>query len=159
CQRRVSLDGTANLPGAAVRSEDHRMSMRYRRVGRSGLRVSAVGVGCNNFGYGMTPAGVDEVVSAALDHGITLVDTSGSYEHSEARPGAALGSRRDSAVIATKFPSPDVREQPPGSRKRIIACCEASLRRLGTDYIDLLQMHRPDRDTPIEETLSALDDL
>jgi len=134
--------------------------MTYRALGTSGLRVSVVGIGCNNFGGRMSVEAVGEVVSAALDCGINLFDTAGAYAGSEDRLGAALGSRRSEAVIATKFPSPYERsQQAGGSRHHIIAACEGSLRRLNTDYIDLYQMHMPDPTTPIEETLSALDDL
>jgi aryl-alcohol dehydrogenase-like predicted oxidoreductase len=134
--------------------------MTYRALGVSGLRVSVVGIGCNNFGGRMSEEAVDEVVSAALEAGINLFDTAAGYAGSEERLGRALGSRRGEAIIATKFPSPYERShQASGSRHHVTAACEGSLRRLGTDYIDLYQMHTPDPTTPIEETLAALDDL
>jgi aryl-alcohol dehydrogenase-like predicted oxidoreductase len=134
--------------------------MAYRQLGTSGLNVSVVGVGCNNFGFKIDQEATDEVVAAALEAGITLFDTAASYGASEERLGKALGAHRDEVVIATKFPSPF--EQSPhqsGSRHHIVRACEGSLRRLNTDRIDLYQMHRPDPMTPIDETLSALDDL
>src|SRR4051812_33666593 len=134
--------------------------MTLRPLGASGLRVSVVGIGCNNFGASMDDAAVGAVVGAALDAGINLFDTAASYGASEERLGAALGARRGEAVVATKFPSPfEKTPHAPGSRHHIVAACEGSLRRLGTDYIDLYQLHRPDPSTPIDETLAALDDL
>jgi aryl-alcohol dehydrogenase-like predicted oxidoreductase len=133
--------------------------MTYRTMGASGLRVSVVGVGCAGFGR-TTEDAVGEVVSAALDAGITLFDTAASYNGSEERLGRAVGTRRRDVIIATKFPSPhESTKYAPGSRHHIIAACEASLRRLGTDYIDLYQMHLPDPTTPMAETMAALDDL
>jgi aryl-alcohol dehydrogenase-like predicted oxidoreductase len=142
--------------------------MRFRRLGSSGLAVSVVGVGCNNFGRRIDSDRVAEVVGAALDIGINLFDTADTYGdpagRSEELLGAALGARRDEAVVATKFGS-DVRGAlgpdwgARGGRRYIHRAVEASLRRLGTDYIDLYQIHEPDQATPIEETLSTLDDL
>lgn len=140
--------------------------MEYRQLGRSGLTVSAVGVGCNAFGSRIDGAQVNDVVATALDEGITLFDTSDSYGmgESERLLGRALGSRRGDAVIATKFGS-DMRGAngadwgARGSRRYIKRAVEASLQRLGTDWIDLYQLHWPDPRTPIEETLAALDDL
>ncbi|GAB3820653.1 aldo/keto reductase [Tessaracoccus terricola] len=146
--------------------------MQYRRLGNSGLTVSAVGLGCNNLGRAKTAtedqAGTDAVVAAALDAGITLFDVADTYGKeqglSEVLLGKALGSRRDDVVLATKFGMPmhglngpdfDAR----GSRRYIMRAVEASLQRLGTDHIDLYQFHTPDPLTPIEETLAALDDL
>ncbi len=142
--------------------------MRFRRLGGSGLAVSVVGVGCNNFGRRMDDSKVDEAVHTALEVGINLFDTADSYGdphgRSEELLGAALGTRRDEAIVATKFGSdiggsngPDWNAR--GSRRYIHRAAEASLRRLGTDHIDLYQMHVPDPATPIEETLDALDDL
>ena len=136
--------------------------MDYRRLGRSGLEVSLVGVGCNQFGGRCDRKQTRAVVHAALDVGITLFDTSNSYGQngrSEKFLGAALKGCRDDAVIATKFASPmgDGPMQVGGSRRHVMQAVEDSLRRLKTDYIDLYQMHRPDPNTPIEETLSALD--
>jgi aryl-alcohol dehydrogenase-like predicted oxidoreductase len=142
--------------------------MRYRRLGDSGLMVSVVGIGCNNFGGRIDAARAAEVVHAALDHGVTLFDTADVYGNpsgaSEQALGAALGKRRDEVIIATKFGSNTGGENGPdwgarGGRRYLVQAVEASLRRLGTDYIDLYQMHVPDPVTPIEETLVALDDL
>ncbi|HRO30206.1 aldo/keto reductase [Citricoccus sp.] len=146
--------------------------MQYRRLGRSGLTVSVVGLGCNNLGRPGTATleqeGTDAVVHAALDAGVTLFDVADTYGAtaglSEERLGAALGARREDVVLATKFGmdagganGPDLGAR--GSRRYIVRAVEASLRRLGTDWIDLYQFHTPDDATPIEETLSALDDL
>jgi aryl-alcohol dehydrogenase-like predicted oxidoreductase len=137
--------------------------MRFRRLGGSGLKVSVVGLGCNNFGRRLDEAEAKRVVDTAIDCGITLFDTADVYGdgESERSLGAAVKGRRDQVIIATKFRSA-MGEGPyeqGGSRLYIRRAVENSLRRLGTDYIDLYQMHRPDPDTPIEETLSALDDL
>jgi aryl-alcohol dehydrogenase-like predicted oxidoreductase len=137
--------------------------MDYRRVGTSGLKVSEIGLGCNNFGMRLDQDGTTKVVHAALDAGITLFDTADIYggTKSEVMLGEALGDRRKEIVLATKFAGP-LGKGPNGkggSRRYVLEACEASLKRLGTDYIDLYQMHFPDADTPIEETLGALDDL
>jgi aryl-alcohol dehydrogenase-like predicted oxidoreductase len=141
--------------------------MDFRRLGNSGLTVSVVGLGTNNLGMKLDQDGSREVVHAALDEGITLFDTSDSYGTSEERLGELLEGRRDDVVLATKFGS-DVRRRglsngedwgALGSRRYILRAVESSLRRLRTDWIDLYQLHRPDDATPIEETLSALDDL
>ncbi len=138
-----------------------------RRVGNSGLAVSVVGLGTNNFGMKLDLEQSRAVVHAALDHGITLIDTADSYGDSEQRIGEILQGKRDDVVIATKFGN-DVRRLGQdngadwgarGSRRYIRRAVEQSLRRLRTDWIDLYQYHRPDPATPIEETLSALDDL
>ncbi|MCV7495103.1 aldo/keto reductase [Micrococcus luteus] len=146
--------------------------MRHTRLGRSGLTVSVVGLGCNNLGRPGTAtleqAGTDAVVHAALDAGITFFDVADVYGAepglSEERLGRALGARRDEVVIGTKFgmdmggvAGDDGGAR--GSRRYIVRAVEDSLRRLGTDWIDLYQFHTPDPDTPIEETLRALDDL
>lgn len=146
--------------------------MRHTRLGRSGLTVSVVGLGCNNLGRPGTAtleqAGTDEVVHAALDAGITFFDVADVYGAepglSEERLGRALGARRDEVVIGTKFgmdmggvAGDDGGAR--GSRRYIVRAVEDSLRRLGTDWIDLYQFHTPDPATPIEETLRALDDL
>lgn len=137
--------------------------MEYRRLGTTGLKVSAVGLGCNNFGGRVDAAGAKAVVDAALDHGITLFDTADVYgnQRSEVFLGEALGSRRDEVVIATKFAMPTGKTPLTmgGSRRYVLSAAEASLKRLGTDYIDLYQMHLPDAETPIAETLDALDTL
>ncbi|MFY1687955.1 aldo/keto reductase [Plantactinospora sp. WMMB782] len=142
--------------------------MTYRRLGESGLVVSVVGIGCNNFGRKLDAAGTRAVVDAALEAGINFFDTADIYGEphggSEEQLGAALRGRRDDVVLATKFGmsmsgmnGPDHGAR--GARRYVARAVEASLRRLGTDYIDLYQMHEPDPGTPIEETLGALDDL
>jgi aryl-alcohol dehydrogenase-like predicted oxidoreductase len=141
--------------------------MQFRRLGNSGLAVSVVGLGTNNLGMKLDLAQSREVVHAALDEGITLFDTSDNYGASEERLGALLQGHRDDVIVATKFGS-DVRRRgndngadwgARGSRRYIRRAVEFSLRRLRTSWIDLYQMHRPDLATPIEETMSALDDL
>ncbi len=134
--------------------------MAYRQLGSSGLNVSVVGIGCNNFGFRIDEEASAAVVSAAIAAGINLFDTAASYGASEERLGKAIVGHRDEVVIATKWPSPfEATKHHPGSRHHIVRACEGSLQRLGTDYIDLYQMHRPDALTPIDETLHALDDL
>jgi aryl-alcohol dehydrogenase-like predicted oxidoreductase len=147
-------------------------SMEYRNVGNSGLQVSAVGLGCNNFGEEPRASGkkidfatTQAIIDKALDLGVTFFDTADVYgEHgtSEEVVGRALKAHRRDVVIATKFGVP-MGEGPywsGGSRRYIMDAVDASLRRLGTDYIDLYQLHLPDRrNTPIEETLRALDDV
>jgi len=138
--------------------------MEYRNVGKSGLLVSAVGVGCNNFGARASLAASSAVVHKALELGINFFDTADVYGPrgvSEEYLGKALGDRRRDAVIATKFGSP-MADDPftrGASRRYIVAAVEASLKRLNSDYIDLYQLHTPDPATPLDETLRALDDL
>jgi aryl-alcohol dehydrogenase-like predicted oxidoreductase len=137
--------------------------VRFRRLGGSGLKVSMVGLGCNNFGRRVDQDGATRVVHAAIDCGVTLFDTADVYGSgdSERFLGIAVKRRRDQVLIATKFSSPmgGGPYDHGGSRLYIRRAVEASLKRLGTDYIDLYQMHGPDPETPIEETLSALNDL
>ncbi len=137
--------------------------MEYRQLGRSGLTVSTVGLGCNNFGMRIDAEQSAEVVHQAIESGITFFDTAETYGggKSEEFLGAALGSRRDEVVLATKFGGPKGPGplQAPGSRRNVINACEASLRRLGTDYLDLYYQHYVDPLTPVEETLEALTDL
>ncbi|HVQ91081.1 MAG TPA: aldo/keto reductase [Mycobacteriales bacterium] len=140
--------------------------MRYRQLGNSGLTVSVVGLGCNNFGRLLGPDNTRAVLDAALEVGVTLLDTADIYGlgQSEELIGRALGSRRSQVVLATKFGMDMAGANGPdwgarGSRRYIRQAVEASLRRLGTDHIDLYQYHRPDGVTPIEETLAALDEL
>jgi aryl-alcohol dehydrogenase-like predicted oxidoreductase len=137
--------------------------MEFRSVGRSGLQVSLAGLGCNNFGGRIDADATAAVVGAALEAGITLFDTADIYGggHSEEFLGRALGSHRADVIVATKFAMPmgDGPYSAGGSRRYVMRAVEASLRRLGTDYIDLYQMHAPDPTTPIEETLDALTDL
>lgn len=137
--------------------------MKYRRLGNSGLQVSLAGLGTNNFGMRLDYEGTKSVVDAALDAGINFFDTADIYGGglSEEYLGRALGSRREDVLVATKFAMP-VGEGPftrGGSRHYIEKAVERSLKRLGTDYIDVYQMHQPDPETPIEETLDALSDL
>ncbi len=137
--------------------------MKYRRLGNSGLQVSLAGLGTNNFGGRLDYEGTASVVDAAIDAGINFFDTADIYGGglSEEYLGRALGSRREDVLIATKFAMP-MGEGPftrGGSRHYIERALAASLRRLGTDYIDVYQMHQPDGDTPIEETLETLTDL
>jgi aryl-alcohol dehydrogenase-like predicted oxidoreductase len=141
--------------------------MRYRPLGESGLVVSAVGLGANNFGRRVDVDGTRAVVDAALDAGITLIDTADIYGNqggSETLLGEVLEGRREQVVLATKFGmdmgganGPDWGAR--GSRRYVRLAVEASLRRLRTDWIDLYQYHVPDGITPIEETVAALDEL
>lgn len=138
--------------------------MERRALGRSGLGVSAVGLGCNNFGMRIQAPAARAVVHAALDAGINFFDTAdvyGGQGASETMLGKALGARRQDVVVATKFGMPvdEARDLKGASRRYILRAAEDSLRRLGTDWIDLYYLHRPDPDTPLEETLRALDDL
>jgi aryl-alcohol dehydrogenase-like predicted oxidoreductase len=137
--------------------------MELRRLGTSGLKVSAIGLGCNNFGMRIDMAQTQGVVDAALAAGINLFDTADIYggSQSEVFLGEALKGKRDQAILATKFANPmgEGAYRRGGSRRYIVQAVEASLRRLQTDRIDLYQMHVPDADTPVEETLRALDDL
>jgi aryl-alcohol dehydrogenase-like predicted oxidoreductase len=134
--------------------------MDTRAIGS--LTVSVVGLGCNNFGGRIDGEATRAVVDAALDEGITLFDTADIYgnRRSEELLGTALGSRRDGVVIATKFGMGDGTNLPAGaSAASIAAAVEGSLRRLGTDRVDLYQLHAPDDSTAIDETLEALDAL
>jgi aryl-alcohol dehydrogenase-like predicted oxidoreductase len=139
--------------------------MEQRNLGKSGLRVSVVGLGCNNFGGRIDLGATRKVVHKALDLGITFFDEADTYGDprgsSETCLGEILGDRRKDIVLATKFARPmDAAGRFQGaSRSYIMAEVEASLRRLKTDWIDLYQQHQPDPLTPIEETLRALDDL
>jgi aryl-alcohol dehydrogenase-like predicted oxidoreductase len=139
--------------------------MEQRNLGKSGLQVSVVGLGCNNFGGRIDLAATRKVVHKALDLGITFFDEADTYGDprgsSEACLGEILGDRRKDIVLATKFARPmdDSGRFEGASRHYIMGEVEASLRRLKTDWIDLYQQHQPDPLTPIEETLRALDDL
>src|SRR5688572_6315907 len=133
--------------------------MELRPIGT--LRVSVVGLGCNNFGIRIDEAATERVVSAALEAGITFFDTADIYgtTKSEEFLGRALAGRRHEAVVATKF-GMAVDEQRKGARPEYVRqACEDSLRRLRTDFIDLYQLHQPDPQVPIADTLGALDDL
>lgn len=138
--------------------------MEIRNLGASGLRVSAVGLGCNNFGQRIDLEASRKVIHRALDRGITLFDTADIYSNmggSENVLGAVLGDRRKDIVLATKYSKPMAEDgtRQGASRRYIMAAVEASLKRLKTDYIDLYQQHDYDPLTPIEESLRALDDL
>jgi aryl-alcohol dehydrogenase-like predicted oxidoreductase len=137
--------------------------MEYRQLGRSGVRVSVVGLGTNQFGGVVDQAGVDEIVHGALELGINFFDTADTYTsgRSEQMLGSALKGRRQEALLATKVEH-ETGKGPNdwgASRHHILEGVEASLQRLGTDRIDLYQIHTYDETTPIEETLRALDDL
>jgi aryl-alcohol dehydrogenase-like predicted oxidoreductase len=139
--------------------------MRYRPLGNSGLVVSVVGLGCNNFGRRLDLPGTRAVVDAAIDCGVTLLDTADTYGRSEEFLGEVLAGRRDQVVLATKFghQASDMGYGPAagakGGRNYIRRAVEASLRKLRTDHIDLYQIHTPDPVTPIAETLAALGEL
>jgi aryl-alcohol dehydrogenase-like predicted oxidoreductase len=133
--------------------------MKFKTIageGTESLEVSVVGIGCNAFGARCDEAQTAAIVEAALNAGVNFFDTSNSYSNglSEEYIGKALGARRSDVIIATKFGMHEG-----ASRDMVYASAETSLRHLGTDYIDLYQIHRPDPQTPIEETLTALDDL
>ena len=142
------------------------MTVQYRPLGRSGLVVSGVGIGCNAFGTRIDQEQVSAVVDAAFDAGVNFFDTADVYGlgASEEMLGVALRGRRDDVVVATKFGMDmDGRNGPDhgarASRRYVRRAVEASLERLGTDRIDLYQLHQPDLVTPVEETLAALDEL
>ena len=140
--------------------------MEYRNLGRTGVKVSPLCLGCWNFGQVTDQDQTQAIIDRALDAGVNFMDTANSYGRgtSETMVGKALGGsgRRSRVVLATKvhFPMDDDDPNAQGnSRRHIIEQCEASLRRLQTDYIDLYQVHRPVTDVPLDETLRALDDL
>ena len=137
--------------------------MRYKRLGSSGLKVSAIGLGGNTFGRSVDAAGTARIIHHAIDQGINFFDTADVYTNgvSEDHVGKALADRRDKGLIASKVAMKmgDGPNDVGLSRAHIIAGVEASLRRLGTDYLDLLQVHRWDPETPIQETMEALNDL
>lgn len=137
--------------------------MEYRRLGSSGLQVSAIGLGGNTFGRTCDVAQTASILDAALEAGVNTIDTSDSYSAglSEQYVGQAVRAKRDQWVLMTKFASPmgEGPNQAGASRGYIRKAVEDSLRRLGTDYIDLYQVHRPDPHTTAEETMSALHDL
>jgi aryl-alcohol dehydrogenase-like predicted oxidoreductase len=137
--------------------------VRTRRLGNDGPEVSVVGLGCNNFGMRVDLEGTRAVVDAALDAGVTLLDTADVYGNkggSETFLGEVLEGRRDRVVLATKFGG-DMNDgtQARGSREYIRKAIDASLQRLRTDYIDLYQYHTPDKVTPFAETFGALDEI
>jgi aryl-alcohol dehydrogenase-like predicted oxidoreductase len=138
--------------------------MRERQFGTTELRVSSLGLGCNNFGGRLDAAAARNVVHAALDAGITIFDTADIYGlrgGSETILGEALGARRKDVALVTKFglPMDEEGQLKGGSARYVASAIEASLKRLRTDWIDLYYLHRPDPETPIEETLRALDAL
>lgn len=137
--------------------------MEMRNLGRSGLKVSLAGLGCNNFGMTIDEGATRKVVDTALESGINFFDTADIYGsgNSEVFLGRALGARRHEAVISTKFgvPTGAGANQGGASRRYVLSAAEASLARLGTDYIDVYIVHIPDPTTPIAETLDALDTL
>ena len=137
--------------------------MELRNLGQSGLKTSLAGLGCNNFGMTIDEAASEQVVKTALDAGINFFDTADCYGggNSEVFLGRALGARRQEAIVSTKFGVP-MGEGPfmqGGSRRYCLQASEASLTRLGTDYIDVLILHIPDPNTPIAETLDAMNSL
>ena len=137
--------------------------MQYRNLGSSGLKVSAIGLGTNQFGGKVDQKGVTNIIAAAIDAGINFFDTANVYQggRSEETIGKAIKGKRGQVLIATKVfnPTGEGPNERGSSRKHIMDAVEASLHRLDTNYIDLYQMHRWDKETPIEETLRALDDL
>jgi aryl-alcohol dehydrogenase-like predicted oxidoreductase len=138
--------------------------MQKRKLGTSTLEVSVVGLGGNNFGGRIDFEASQRVVHAAIDRGINLIDTADSYGNkggSEEELGRILGEKRKQIVLASKFglQMDDAGKLKGASRRYIMQAVEASLRRLRTDWLDLYQLHRPDPQTPIEETLRALDEL
>ncbi|HUN58655.1 MAG TPA: aldo/keto reductase [Candidatus Binataceae bacterium] len=138
--------------------------MEFRNLGRSGLKVSLAGLGCNNFGMRIELEQARAVIDRAIEVGITLFDTADIYGgrgKSEEMLGHILGARRKDIVLASKcgMAMGDGPYRSGSSRRYIVSACEGSLKRLATDYIDLYQIHQPDSSTPEEETLAALDDL
>src|SRR5580704_15115607 len=138
--------------------------MQLRPFGTTNLKVSAVGLGCNNFGSRLDLEATQKVVHAALDAGVTLFDTADIYGNrgdSERMLGETLGARRKDIVLVTKFglPMDGTGRRQGGSRRYVLDAVEASLKRLKTEWIDVYYFHRPDPAIPIEETLRALDEL
>lgn len=138
--------------------------MHQRIVGKSGLKVSSIGLGCNNFGTTIEAKASNEIVHRALDLGVTLFDTAPIYGNewgaSERILKSALGKKRKDVVLVSKFGmNPDFSQGPNTSRSQIIREIDESLERLGTDYIDIYMLHWRDAVTPMEETLRALDDI
>ena len=137
--------------------------MEHRRLGDSDIEVSVVGLGCNNFGGRIDGAATRRVVDAAVDAGVTFLDTANIYGNrggSETLLGEILKGRRDRVVLATKF-GMEMGDgvTPRGRADYVRRSIDASLQRLRTDHVDLYYLHQPDPETPIEETLGALDDL
>ncbi len=137
--------------------------MHIRHIGKSGLRVSSIGLGCNNFGLTIEAQESKKIIHRALDLGVTLFDTAPVYGTefgaSENILGASLGKHRQDVTIVSKFGMTTTPGQRDSSRSGIIRGLEGSLRRLGTDYLDVFMLHWPDKNTPMQETLRALDDI
>jgi aryl-alcohol dehydrogenase-like predicted oxidoreductase len=137
--------------------------LEQRKIGKSGLEASIVGLGCNNFGWRCDATQTKAVVDAAIDNGVTFFDTADMYGDgaSEELLGAALGTKRAQCIVATKFGGTKGASgnTKGASRAWIMQAVDESLQRMNTDYIDLYQVHFPDRETPWEETMSALDEL
>jgi len=137
--------------------------VRYRTLGSSDIRVSVVGLGSNSFGPIVDKQGTNAIVARALELGVNLIDTAQSYGNglSEEYLGKALSGKRDEVVLATKVGSGKrpLTDAPPLSQRAIVASCEASLDRLGTDFIDIYYLHFPDPLTPLEESLEAMNQL
>lgn len=165
--RKSSLETVVLAEPAAGRRQSKALKedakVKHRKIGKSELQVSVIGLGCNNFGYvaNMDVEASRKVIDKAIDAGINFFDTSDSYGTSEDILGEVLGERRKKIILATKFGSkPNASGEKSGaSRSYVLSEVEESLRRLRTDYIDLYQLHYPDSKTPIEETLRALDEL
>lgn len=132
-------------------------------MGASGLKVSAIGLGCNNFGWSISPEASKPVVQKALDLGVTLFDTADIYGdppgHAESVLGPLLKGKRQDIVLTTKFGFDLAGGPPNNSRDFIMRALESSLKRLGTDFVDIYMIHIPDLTTPIHETLRAMDDI
>jgi aryl-alcohol dehydrogenase-like predicted oxidoreductase len=133
--------------------------MEQREIGRSGLKVSAIGLGCNNFGWMIDAEASKPVIARALEVGITFFDTADIYGESEVVLGKALAAQRKNVIIATKFGMAAGGLPGGASRSYVMQAAERSLKRLGTDYIDLFYLHQPDKATPIGETLEAFEEL
>ena len=138
--------------------------MIRRAFGKTGLMVSALGLGCNNFGRWLDLEKTRNVIDSAIEAGINFFDTADVYGDrggSETLLGATLGTRRKDVILATKFglPMDDEGRLAGGSRRYVLSAVEASLKRLKTEWIDIYYLHRPDPATPIDETLDALDEL
>lgn len=137
--------------------------MEYRLLGRTGVRISPLSLGTLNFGAATTEAAALRIIAAALDAGIDIIDTANTYNEGESERivGKALRRRRDAVILATKvyFRMGEGPNERGGSRLHILKACEDSLRRLGTDHIDLYWVHRPSPEIPVAETLGALTDL
>jgi aryl-alcohol dehydrogenase-like predicted oxidoreductase len=133
--------------------------VQQRVIGNSGLTVSAIGLGCNNFGSLIDAQASDAVIARALELGITFFDTADVYGESESVLGKALAAHRKQVIIATKFGIPRNGLAGGASREYVLQAAQRSLERLNTDYIDVLYLHRPDPTVPLEETLGALEQL